>query len=648
MGSIAFMSGTRKIFSSALLLLAASICAQGEFIWYHCSDTHFPMEQSEKTIQFIKQCAAKEKPRFIIVTGDLTEFGGADAFEKYRQSWKDCAVNVFSITGNHDNTWSSLNHRIQELHGGNFYSFKEGGITFFGLNTATLQDPRPSFSKELLVWLEKEIAKLPENSPVVAFCHHPFYSSEFASDHDALRALQILQRGRLLCVCTGHGHNTEVKKYAGTTFIMGGSTFGKTVGFNRYVWNGKHLKVTYVAESKEIELFDEDITSPKPPQIEFVPEKAKIETPWMSYEMFVDDKKIESFRLEDFIEGSHALRVVGPGGITADFEFQKPGKQILWRNVLDSSAKSSAVPWKDGFAVLGTDGTLNLLKKTGESCGSVKLGGPCAATPVVIGDSLFAGDGKGDIYRIRGTDKQKIASLGEPVLADLATDGTNVIAATIGGTVACVFPDGTVRWKRKVAQYSIESGLLLSGDLVYFSAWDTNVYCISKIDGDTKWKSRNYGATVQKAARYYSAGDSAPCLFRGRLFVCDRNYDLSIFDADDGKLLGNLDDAVACAAGGEFVALRRSKTLALLDSAGKILKELDFNCGMIPIPPVISGDTICQTSSTGTVLVWNPKKDRRFTVQATPHLYVMSTPLAYEKSFIICGMDGSVTCAAAK
>ncbi|MGV3719583.1 MAG: metallophosphoesterase family protein, partial [Actinomycetota bacterium] len=194
---------------AALLVPRASTSAAStsvtDFSFVHCSDVHVPPGVTRRTgpeggpqfgsteilaqiktltgpIDLPPYKVSVPRPAFAIATGDLTEFGGLNGWwDQYLQLWQGAPFPVYHESGNHDSTWACQRYRIRELHGGAYYSFNQNGCHFIGWDSATPQDPRPSFGEEGIRWLREDLKRLDPKTPIFLFCHHPIDSSEFAS-----------------------------------------------------------------------------------------------------------------------------------------------------------------------------------------------------------------------------------------------------------------------------------------------------------------------------------------------------------------------------------------------------------------------------------------------------------------------------------
>jgi len=235
--------------AAALLLSSLALSAQSgsgaaavsDFTFIQASDVHAPITQSKSTIAKIHGLGAinlapfglqAAKPSFVIMTGDLNEFGGGSGWwETYQSYWKGCALPHYPVLGNHDNTWHANIKPLRGLGCGPYYSFDQHGCHFVALMTATAQDPRPSLGEEQILWLKKDLEKVGSQRPVFVFFHHPLPGMEFASSYDYDRLLDVLHDYNTVLLLAGHSHGYGHQQVEGLDQITGGSTFGPNAGF---------------------------------------------------------------------------------------------------------------------------------------------------------------------------------------------------------------------------------------------------------------------------------------------------------------------------------------------------------------------------------------------------------------------------------
>jgi hypothetical protein len=181
-----------------LAFALAPIPLRTSFSFVHASDTHVSADSVERTRR-LRTMAAALKPAFVIITGDLVKDalrvaesearGYYDLFAAERQAFEPP---VFTVPGNHEyfgiETRSSRVDPAHPLFGGEmyreffgpeYYSFTHGGVHFVGLDTVDVDADRyyGHVDARQLGWLQRDIAAIPADMPVVTFNHIPFYTT---------------------------------------------------------------------------------------------------------------------------------------------------------------------------------------------------------------------------------------------------------------------------------------------------------------------------------------------------------------------------------------------------------------------------------------------------------------------------------------
>jgi predicted MPP superfamily phosphohydrolase len=159
----------------------------------------------------------------VLMLGD--NFYGAqrpsDLILKFERPYKpllDAGVRFQAALGNHDEP-DSVNYPPLNMGGQRYYSFVQGNVRFFVLDTNSL-DARQ------LQWMERALQESREEWKISYF-HHPLYSS--AGRHGAavdirLRLEPLLTKYGVNVVFSGHDHIYErVKPQNGITYFVCGS-----------------------------------------------------------------------------------------------------------------------------------------------------------------------------------------------------------------------------------------------------------------------------------------------------------------------------------------------------------------------------------------------------------------------------------------
>lgn len=184
------------------------------------SDTHFGyggmVEQNEKLVAKVNAIGGKAypaaiggavaKPRGLLVTGDLTEWGRVEEWEPFLATYAKCNVPVFEVIGNHDKVHGPwVGDQVAKRHGGHFYAWSWDDVRFVALGEAP--------DDEGLAFLAKELDGLERDVPLVVYFHlallGPWSTDNWFADGDYKERLAKLLEGRnVAAIFHGHHHAT--------------------------------------------------------------------------------------------------------------------------------------------------------------------------------------------------------------------------------------------------------------------------------------------------------------------------------------------------------------------------------------------------------------------------------------------------------
>ncbi|MFZ1743376.1 MAG: phosphodiesterase [Pontixanthobacter sp.] len=110
----------------------------------------------------------------LVLTGDLTDHGDNESFEKTAGLLAKCDMPIYSIPGNHD-TREGLLHAFPDTptHEGFIqYAVEREGLRILFLDTLELGRHGGAFCEVRAAWLSAELAAHP-STPTLIFMHHP-------------------------------------------------------------------------------------------------------------------------------------------------------------------------------------------------------------------------------------------------------------------------------------------------------------------------------------------------------------------------------------------------------------------------------------------------------------------------------------------
>ncbi len=193
--------------------------------WIVVGDIHSEPANLEK-IPGIREAAG------VIVTGDLTQFGGAKEAEKVLNALRALNKRIVANMGNLDNpeVRPLLEREGVSSHGGHFTLSAPSGENFAliglgGSNPTPFKTPTEFSEEELEAFLEKAWSTCPKDALLVLSSHTPPVDTACdrinAGAHVGSKAVRafIEKRQPALCLC-GHVHEAVGKDKIGNTVIV--------------------------------------------------------------------------------------------------------------------------------------------------------------------------------------------------------------------------------------------------------------------------------------------------------------------------------------------------------------------------------------------------------------------------------------------
>ncbi len=683
------------LFATLLLLLAAASASAivQDFAFIQVTDVHTPSKTSPGVLaripEFVSADRPGPKPSFVIATGDLTEFGGGHGWwEEYLSYLSGCTLPVYHQLGNHDNTWRAQVKALRDTGVAPCYSFDRFGCHFIGICTATIQDPRPSIGQEQIEFVRKDLEKVSPETPVFVFFHHPMGGSEFAGRYDNDRLLDLLRERNTVLMLSGHSHGFAPHPYGGIDQITGGSANGPVPGLTLVTVAGGKVRVTYRAGGNPesgLQILEKSLPLACPyPVVEITEPKARAESPSpLAVSATIrtqEDVQKATYTIDgvlngelnlarsdggwagtaavemgDLVSGAHYLQVDFEAGgkhytRSTEFVYQLPEGPAAWRAYLAASSKCTPTVHRGFIYVGANDGRLRALYTIdGKERWSVDTGAEIVAQPLVVDGRVIVANGLGLViaYTTTGQKLWEFAAGDAVYSSPVIADGKIVFGCNNGKLYALDPVNGQQVWVNEDATYTIESKPFAYNGRVYYGAWDGYVRCVNAADGQLVWKRIGEGSRVQKAARYYSPADSGPVVADGKVFVADRNYMLTVFNADTGERIDTRKgiSAAGISEDGRFVYLRRTDgNLEKIDSSSKSIWATPCKMGHIAAAPVEKDGTVYVVSGLGLVsaiavdsgkIIWQ--------YQASPQLYVMSSVACDGRRVYVTDFGGSLT-----
>ncbi|MDR5754001.1 MULTISPECIES: metallophosphoesterase [unclassified Caballeronia] len=177
--------------------------------------------------------AMRERPAFMIHTGDITHLSKPAEFDTAAQIIDGAGLDVHYVPGEHDvlvDEGAPYFERFAKSNGATkWYSFDQGGVHFIGLvNVIDLKGGGLGFLGDAqLDWLRRDLEGRSSSTPIVVFAHIPLWSLYpqwgWGTD-DSARALALMKRFGSVTVLNGHVHQVAQKVEGTMSFYSALST----------------------------------------------------------------------------------------------------------------------------------------------------------------------------------------------------------------------------------------------------------------------------------------------------------------------------------------------------------------------------------------------------------------------------------------
>lgn len=431
---------------------------------------------------------------FVLVTGDITEFGDRESLEKSKSILDKLTVPYYITSGNHETKWSASGHTdFRQIFGDDKFEFEHKGVRFFGFNTGpVLRMADGHVSPQDITWLKDELSKQDKSVPVILATHYPLQYGDVDNWYqltDAVRSYNIR------AVLGGHYHRNVIFSYDGIPGLINRSNLRAKADVGGY---------SVYSVTKDSLIVYEQAIGGEPKR-------------WAGLSMtekYFDEK------------GSDAKY--------PDFSVNKQFPQVKekWLAETHIGIYSSPVIWGKRVFVGDDLGNLTCYNlRNGKKRWSYQVGSRIIGTPAVADGVVVFGSADKNIYGVNA----KSGTLLWKILTEEAVLGAVTIEkgiAYLGGSDnsfrAIDVKTGKEHWTFDKLNGYVEAKPLIINNKVIFGAWDTYLYALDK-KGELCWKWTN------GKGRHYSPASVWPVSANGKVFIVDPERAMTAIDLETGK-----------------------------------------------------------------------------------------------------------------
>lgn len=432
---------------------------------------------------------------FVILSGDVTEFGSEKELLEARTILRELKVPLYVLPGNHDSKWSeSGNNDFVTFFGAEEFSFEKNEFLFIGTASGPNMRMAPGLvPREQMVFLEKTLRQMCDTTQPVIFINHYPLDESLAN---AGEVTDLLKTRNIQVSLMGHGHANKTFDFDGIPGVMCRSNLrakNEVGGYNIVAITADSISFT---EQNPGGNGNRCWCKIPVQHHRFKPKSTSISETDFSGILKYPEISIK-WRLQDNSDIGTGITVAGKCAVYANTRgeivaVQKNTGKTAWRFVTRGKVYSTPVIGKNRVVVASTDKNIYCLNlKTGNPEWHFETGKPLVASPVIDGETVFIGSSEGMFMAI-----------------DLNS--------------------GNLKWQFSGVNGFVETKPLVYQNRVYFGSWGNTFYALDKETGALRWKREKYNNRMLSPAAVW------PVAANGKIFIVAPDRRMTALDAKTG------------------------------------------------------------------------------------------------------------------
>jgi predicted phosphodiesterase len=195
-----------------------------DFRVFHITDPHIKTSVSSRDDRLLSALcqASMAEADFVVLSGDIVDFGTANSFERAVDILKHSRVPVFVGPGNHDVDSDGRGFDTYiSFFGPDYYTANIGPDILFIMGNS---HDGGMLNSTQIQWIERDLSESDAETKILCI-HHPLYNLDdpplyYLDDGEALELIDICENYEVDIVLTGHLHNDRVDEVNGTLWIL--------------------------------------------------------------------------------------------------------------------------------------------------------------------------------------------------------------------------------------------------------------------------------------------------------------------------------------------------------------------------------------------------------------------------------------------
>lgn len=606
----------KRLLTITPFFLAAFLQAQ-TLRFAHVTDTHVGGSTGAEDLERSVQDINSQPIDFILITGDVTEFGSGKELAEAKRTLDQLKKPYFVVPGNHDSKWSESGcNDFGEIFGSETFAFEKGGILFIGTASGPNMRMAPGLvPREQILFLDSVLASMKdENQPVIYINHYPLDKS--LSNYR--KVIDLLNERNIRAVLLGHGHTNKLFSFEGIPGIMGRSnlrTSREKGGYNIGTIKGDTL------------YFSERLTG-----LYTLPV-------WCKVPLNRERIKTEPAAGKFFDTGSDS--VCSP-------------VRIIWEFQEQSDIGSGIASNGEVCVYAGTNGLVTARNvNDGKVIWNYKTNGKIYSTPAIKGKRVVCPSTNGNIYcfHLKSGSLLWVLQTNKSIVASPVIKKSVVYIGSSEGIFRAIdMLSGELIWQYDSIRNFVETRPLLYKNAIYFGSWGNAFYALHQQTGNLLWKREKY------ANRMLSPAAVWPVAARGKIFIVAPDRRMTALNARNGNEIWD-SGTFTCR---ESIGISASKNLVYIKNMteGNVdafytrpdRQQLAWECEaklgyeIAPSPITEKGNLIFIPTTGGLVFSINRKTHLVEWTQRISGALINHILPIHTRQILVTTMDGKVAC----
>lgn len=466
------------------------------------TDTHVSgPDNNEDLRRTMKDINSLPDIAFVIVSGDVTEFGSYDELHTAKSLLDSLNVPYYTIPGNHDSNWSeSGTNDFLRIFGNETFGFTCNGYKFIGLASGPNMRMGPGqIPRENLTWFFEELERTDTGIPIIYVNHYPMDNglNNWFEVMDALRPYNVQ-----LMLC-GHGHANRAMNFEGINAAMCRSNLRAKEEFGGY---------NIISVTPDSVYFQERLVS------------GITEDTWLSYA----------------ITGRPEWEADPP---RPDYSFNQDHPYVaeVWSVQEKSDMGSGMCLTGEKLLYTNTAGEIKAVDAgNGQPVWTYTTDGKIYSTPTVYENTVWCASSDSFLYGLDQQDGKQRFKLenDKAIVSSPACSGNKVmIAGGDGHCRAWDVPTGELVWNFDSVKNFVVTRPLVKDGVIFFGSWGNEFYALDIETGKPRW-IWNSG----HSNRMLSPAQVVPVATHGRIYLASPDRYMTVLDEHTGEVIWRYND----------------------------------------------------------------------------------------------------------